>query len=99
MSSASKVTVKRPFKTRSEALGWLFGDPMDSFDCLIPVITPASKDYSFCPTKKNVVQYWMACMDKTRNSLHSPNKNAIIWEVVDNLIAYWNANTTGFELR
>ena len=95
--SPSKATVQRPFKSRSEALGWLFGDPIDSFASFA---TPASsKDYSFCPTKKNVVQHWMACMDKTRNSLHSPDKNAIIWEVVDNLIAYWNANTTGFELR
>ena len=96
----SSATVRSPFKTRSEALGWLFGNPLDSFDSLISVTTPpSSKDYSFCPTKKNVVQHWISCMDKTRNSLHSPNKNAIIWEVVDNLIAYWNANTTGFELR
>ena len=101
MSSTSKATVKRPFKTRSEALGWLFGDPIDSFANHIPVTTPASvKDYSFCPTKQNVVQHWIACMDKTRNSfIQSPNKNAIIWEVVDNLIAFWNNNTTGIELR
>ena len=100
MSSPSPV--KRPFKTRSEALGWLFGDPIDSFanNHVQVTTTPAfAKDYSFCPTKQNVIQHWMSCMDKTRNSLHSPDKNAIIWEVVDNLIAYWNANTTGFELR
>ena len=95
----SSATVKRPFKSKSEVLGWLFGNPMDNFNSLIPLIPATAKDYSFCPTKKNVVQHWISCMDKTRNSLHSPNKNAIIWEVVDNLIAYWNANTTGFELR
>ena len=101
MSSASKETVKRPFKTRSEALGWLFGDPIDSFANHISVTsTPASaKDYSFCPTKQNIVQHWMACIDKTRNSYHSPDKNAIIGEVVDNLITFWTNSTTGFELR
>ena len=100
MSSPSKATVKRPFKSRYETFGWLFGDPIDSFaNHILVTSTPASKDYSFCPTKQNVVQHWMACMDRTRNSLHSPDKNKIIWEVVDNLIAFWNANTTGIELR
>ena len=96
----SSATVKRPYKSKSEALGWLFGNPMDSFNSLIPVMTPASsKDHSFCPTKQNVIQHWMACMDKKRNSYHSPDKNAIISEVVDNLTAFWNNNTTGIELR
>ena len=100
----SSATVKRPYKSKSEALGWLFGNPMDSFDSLIPATTtttPApSKDYSFCPTKQNIIQHWMSCMDKTRNSYHdSPDKNDIIYEVVDNLIAFWRNNTTGFELR
>ena len=96
----SSAAVQHPFKSRSEALGWLFGNPLDSFDSLIPVTTPASpKDYSFCPTKQNVIQHWMACMDRTRNSYHSPAKNVIVWEVVDNLIAFWNNNTTEIELR
>ena len=95
----SSDTVKRPFKSRSEALGWLFGNPLDSFNSLISVTTPpSSKDYSFCPTKQNIVQHWIACMDKTRNSFIY-DKNAIIWEVVDNLISFWNDNTTGIELR
>ena len=71
---------------------------MDSFDSLIPVTIPP-KDYSFCPTKLNVVQFWMHCMDKTRNSYHSPAKTEIIWEVVNNLTAFWSNNTTGIELR
>ena len=96
----SSATVKRPYKSKSEALGWLFGNPIDSFDGLIPVITPASKDYSFCPTKQNIIQHWMWCIDKTRDSYHdSPDKNDIIYEVVDNLIAFWSNNTTGIELR
>ena len=88
----SSANVQRPFKSRSEALGWLFGKPLDSFNSLAPLTTvPAlPEDYSFCPTKQNVGQYWMACVDKTRNSYHSPNKNFIIGEVVDNLIAFWN---------
>ena len=97
--TSSPATVQRPFKSRSEALGWLFGNPMNSFNSLAPTISPASKNYSFCPTKQNVVQYWMECMDKTRNSYHSPNKNEIIWEVVDHLIEFWKNNTIGIELR
>ena len=101
MSSPSNTTtVQRPFKLRSEALGWLFGDPIDSFANHIQVTTtPATKDYSFCPTKQNIVQHWMARIDKTRNSYHSPDKNAVIWEVVDNLISFWENNTVGIELR
>ena len=101
MSSPVKATVNRPFKSRFEALGWLFGDPIDSFANHIPVTSTSAseKDYSFCPTKQNVVQHWMACMDKTRNSYHSPDKNAIIGEVVDNLTEFWNNNVTGVELK
>ena len=99
MSSPSKATVKRPFKSRSEALGWLFGDPIDSFADHIPVTSTPAKDYSFCPTKQNIIQHWMYCVDKTRNSYHSPNKNVIIGEVVDNLITFWKNFTTGIEVR
>ena len=95
----SSATVKRPFKSKSEVLGWLFGNPIDSFDSLIPVTAAPALDYSFCPTQKNVVQHWMACMDKTRNSYHSPDKNVIIGEVVDNLITFWNNHTTGILVR
>ena len=99
MSSPAKATVQRPYKSRVEALGWLFGNPLNSFENLVTIAPASSMDYSFCPTKQNVVQHWIACMDKTRNSYHSPAKNAIIWEVVDNLIAFWNKYTTEIELR
>ena len=94
-----KATVQRPYKSKSEALEWLFGDPLDSFTNHIPVTTAqaSSKDYSFCPTKQNVIQHWMFCVDKNRNSYLS-NKNAIIYEVVDNLIAFWS-NNTSIQLR
>ena len=99
MSSPAKATVKRPYRSKSEALGWLFGDPLDSFATNVPITT--ALDYSFCPTKQNVIQHWIACMDKTRNSYHSPDKvkKAIIGEVVDNLITFWSNNTVGIELR
>ena len=95
----SSATVKRPYKSKSEALGWLFGNPLESFNSFIPLTTPLLKDYSFCPTKQNVIQHWIYCMDKTRNSYHSPDKKALIEQVVDNLIAFWTSNTTGIELR
>ena len=97
----SSATVKRPYKSKSEALGWLFGNPLESFKSFIPVTTPLLKDYSFCPTKQNVIQHWMFFMDETRNSYHSPesDKKAIIGKVVDDLIKFWTDNTTGIELR
>ena len=94
MASSSS---KRPMKSRFQAIGWLFGDPIETFDNLDLTITdPASFDK--CPTKQNVIQHWMFCFDKNRTSYKTPDKNAIIGEVTDNLIAFWTNKTT-IELR
>ena len=90
-SSSSPSVTKRPKKSRFEAIGWLFGNPIETFDNLLPIVT--------APTKQNVIQHWMFCFDKNRNSYHSPDKNAIIWEVTDNLIAFWTNNVATKELR
>ena len=91
----------RPKKTRFELIGWLFSNPIATFDNLLPVVRdPAhdSTDKSRCHTKQNVIQHWMFCFDKNRISYHSPDKNAVLWEVADNLIAFWTKKTT-IELR
>ena len=105
MSSSSASVTKRPKISRFQAIGWLFGNPLETFDNLLPMVasvasvaSPVSMDKSFCPTKQNVIQHWIFCYDKKRNSYHSPDKNAIISEVTDNLIAFWS-NKTAIELR
>ena len=102
MSEASDVSevsedVKSPFKSPVKSIGWLFGDPLESFDNLWPISASSSTDKSFCPTKQNVIQHWMFCVDKNRDSYQS-NKNATIYEVVDNLMAFWS-NKTSIQLR
>ena len=102
MSLSSASVTKRPKISRFQAIGWLFGNPLETFDNLLPLATsmasPVSLDKSLCPTKQNVIQHWIFCYDKKRNSYHSPDKNAIISEVTDNLITFWS-NKTAIELR
>ena len=78
---ASPSVTPRPQKSRFAALGWLFGNPIETFDNLLPMVasvaSPVSMDKSFCPTKQNVIQHWMACVDKNRDS-YQTDKNAII---------------------
>ena len=99
MSEVSEVSeaVKSPFKSPVKSIGWLFGDPLENFENLWPIPASSSTDKSFCPTKQNVIQHWMFCVDKNRDSYLS-NKNAIIYEVVDNLMAFWS-NKTSIQLR
>ena len=104
MSLSSASVTKRPKISRFQAIGWLFGNPLETFDNLLPlplaasVASPVSLDKSLCPTKQNVIQHWIFCYDKKRNSYHSPDKNAIISEVTDNLMAFWS-NKMAIELR
>ena len=104
LSSASVTKAKRPKISRYQAIGWLFGNPIETFDNLLPMVasvaSPVSTDKSFCPTKQNVIQHWIFCYDKKRSLYHSksPDKNAIISEVTDNLITFWS-NKTAIELR
>ena len=102
MSEVSEVSeaVKSPFKSPVKSIGWLFGDPLENFENLwpIPASSSSSTDKSFCPTKQNVIQHWMFCVNKNRDSYQS-NKNGIIYEVVDNLMAFWSTNNTSVQLR
>ena len=100
-SESTENAIKSPYKSPVKTFGWLFGNSMETFDDLLPihVTTSASTstNKSFCPTKQNVIQHWMACVDKNRDS-YQTDKNAIIWEVTDNLIEFWN-NNSSLELR
>ena len=96
-SESTENAIKSPYKSPVKMFGWLFGNPMENFDMTTSASTSTSTDKSFCPTKQNVIQHWMACVDKNRKSYQS-DKNAIIGEVVDNLISFWSKNTS-IELR
>ena len=38
----SSTSQKKPFKTKFQLMGWLFGNPLQTFDNLLPVITPST---------------------------------------------------------
>ena len=76
------------FKTKFELFGWLFGNPLESFDKLLT--SPPSTDIPW-PTDQNVMQHYMHLVDVRRNSLHLREDfySSVIWDIVDNLVAFW----------
>ena len=74
MSESTENSIKSPYKSPVKIIGWLFGNAMENFDNLLPIQATTSAaasiltDKSFCPTKQNVIQHWMACVDKNSTS-------------------------------
>ena len=111
MSHLSNITnvsaSRKPFKTRFEVFGWLFGSPLDSFDSLLPISvatnasTSESNSVSKMPTEQNVMQHFIHLYDERRDSYHLPDKfqSSIIWDITDNLIAFWELYSPSTELR
>ena len=87
MSKESSPSPKISFKTKFKLLGWLFGNPLETFDNLV---TSSSTEISF-PTDQNVMQHWMYLVDERRDSLHLSEDfySSITTDVVDNLAAFW----------
>ena len=63
MASQLSIT-KSPFKTRYEVLGWLFGKPLDDFNCLLPVKPVDSSQPSTSKSPHPDVQPSALDMDK-----------------------------------
>ena len=113
ISNISNVSVsKKPFKTRFQVFGWLFGAPLVTFDNLLPIpattstastsgSSSASKMDLAMPTEQNVMQHFIHLYDERRDSFHLPDKfqSSIIWDVADNLIAFWQLYSPTSELR
>ena len=113
MSQSSNIsnvsTSRKPFKTRFEVFGWLFGTPLVSFDNLLPIqdqeTTSASTSESNSalkmPTEQNVMQHFIHLYDERRDSFHLPDKfqSSIIWDIADNLMAFWELYSPSIELR
>ena len=113
---ASQLTVpKSPFKTRYEVLGWIFGKPLEDFNCLLPVkpvdspqsstgksteFRPSALDLDkTLPTDLDIVRHWMFECDKTRTSRAFPESQSVIGQVTDNLMKFWKDNNSSVELR
>ena len=81
------------FKTKAKLLSWLFGNPLATFDNLIPIDQSPSTSHSDIPlpTDQNILQHWMYLVDERRDSLRMPDEFyvSITYEIVDNLTAYW----------
>ena len=109
MSQLSNITnvsaSPRKFKTRSEVFGWLFGTPLDSFDNLLPIpamtSTSETNNASKMPTEQHVMQHFIHLYDERRDSFHLPDKfqSSIIWDIADNLMAFWELYSPSIELR
>ena len=105
LSDISNVIVSRPFKTRFEVFGWLFGTPLQSFDILLQIpasaLSSESNNASKMPTEQNVMQHFIHLYDERRDSYHLPDKfqSSIIWDITDNLVAFWELYSPSTELR
>ena len=105
-ANISSASAPKPFKTRSQVMGWLFGKPLDTFDNLLPIPVTTSGSSSTLnldlkmPTDQNVIQHFIHLFDERRDSYHLPDKfqNSVIWDVTDNLIAFWELYS-GKEVR
>ena len=113
---SSQLTIpKSPFKTRYEVLGWIFGKPLEDFNCLLPVqpvdsphpstskspdLRPSALDMDkILPTDLDIVCHWIFECDRTRTSRAFPEANSVIWQVTDNLMKFWKDNNSAIELR
>ena len=120
MSSISTVNspTKSPIKivkTRYDALGFLFGSVLESFDDLLPLkkcsdssIPGTSLDLSdskiIKPTKQHIVRQWMYEFDKEREAspkklFNTSDKTSVVWKVTENLINFWKDHHKSEELR
>ena len=114
MSPPQLTISKSPFKTRYEAIGYMFGKPLEDFNHLLPVSqssqpsTSTDKSSSLMeialdmdkilPTDLDVICNWMFECDRTRTTKGFPEANSVIWQVTDNLLKFWKENTS-MELR
>ena len=81
-SKASRIS----FKTKFKQFGWLFGNPLETFDNLISTSTEIS-----WPTDQNIMQHWMYLVDERRDNIHVSDDfySSITWDIVNNLVAFW----------
>ena len=106
MSDLPNVSVSKevkPFKTRFEVFGWLFGKPLETFDNLLPIPANSTSEANNAsmPTEQNVMQHFIHLYDERRDSFHLPEKfqSSIIWDIADNLMAFWELYSPSIELR
>ena len=113
-SNIAKVSApSKAKKTRFQVLGWLFGKPLETFDNLLPIRLPVATTSTAStsgsnisasdlkmPTEQNVMQHFIHLYDERRDSYRLPElQNSIIWNVADNLIAFWELFSPSSELR
>ena len=93
-SSSTPTPPKTLFKTKFKLLGWLFGNPLETFDNLLPATSPSTSGSHLdipLPSDQNILQHWMYLVDEKRDSFHRPDdfQVSITWDIVDNLVAFW----------
>ena len=81
-NAASSKASRISFKTKFKQFGWLFGNPLETFDNLISTSTEIR-----WPTDQNIMQHWIYLVDERRDSMRMSDDfyNSITYDVVDNL--------------
>ena len=86
--------VKSPLKKRHEAIGYFFGQPLESFENLLkvqPSTSTSANQSKIKPTDLDIIQHWMYLEDqKTSNSVNI---------ATDNLVEFYTKNHPSVELR
>ena len=89
---------KSPFKTRYESLGYFFGQPLESFENLLPDQPSTSAIAPTKPTDLDIIRHWMYQEDQSRTTRSHNNVNTI-GVVSDNLVAFYRKYHPSVELR
>ena len=88
---------RSPFKTRYESLGYFFGQPLESFENLLPV-QPSTSAIAPKPTDLDVIRHWMYQEDQSRTTRSHNNVNNI-GIVTNNLVEFYIKYHPSVELR
>ena len=105
VNSPSKSSIKI-VKTRYNALGFLFGSMLETFDDLLPLkkLDSDSSTPVIKPTKQHIVRQWMYEFDKEREAspkklFNTSDKTSVVWKVTENLINFWKDHHKSEDLR
>ena len=86
-TTESPPKAKKSPKTRYESLGYFFGQPLESFENLLPV-QPSTSAIAPKPTDLDVIRHWMYLEDQSRTT-RSHNSVNTIGIVTDNLVEFY----------
>ena len=92
--------IKSPLKKRHEALGFFFGQPLESFEKLLevqPSTSTATTSTEIKPTNLDIIRHWMYLEGQNRTSMS--HSDSMIGNVTDNLMEFYSKHYSSVDLR